>query len=90
MHNAAKLGRSLDVIYHVEKAACGDETKEKALHLACEKGHRDIVQYLISQRVDVNWKCENEMTAIDFASIYRHSEIVEILLQNGATLNGIN
>ena len=50
------------------------------LHLACMKGHLDMIKYLISRcKCKPNHATSNGLTAIDFAQICRHKEVVSYL-----------
>ena len=56
-----------------------------ALAFACDKGHLDIVAYLLEHGAEVN-VTDNfyEFTPIVMASFNEHVEIIELLLANGA------
>ena len=50
------------------------------LHFACMKGHLDTVKYLINTwKCNPNYTTSNGLTAIDFAQICRHNEVVNYL-----------
>ena len=50
------------------------------LHFACMKGHLDTVKYLISTcKCNPNHATSNGFTAIDFAQICKHKEVVSYL-----------
>ena len=98
---ACKEGNLLNVQYLIEvenfdenkKLDQYDEElrifKDQALiHIACEHGHLNIVQYLIGKiGVDVNSKGCWEKTPIQFACERNHAKIIEYLLSNGAKLD---
>ncbi|KAJ7490142.1 ankyrin repeat protein, partial [Mycena galericulata] len=51
------------------------------LHLASEKRHIDVVQFLLDNGADVNAE-----TALQMAARQGHDDIVQILPKNGANL----
>jgi serine/threonine-protein phosphatase 6 regulatory ankyrin repeat subunit B len=54
---------------------------------ACEAGHIRTARYLIKRKVDVN-RAANNTTPLQAAQSNRHTEVVELLLQNGAVDKG--
>ncbi len=58
-----------------------------ALILASQKGHTDIVKFLLDKGADVNVKAGMGFTALTFASFNGHIDIVKILLSKGADVN---
>uniref|UniRef100_A0A1X7TAR5 Uncharacterized protein n=1 Tax=Amphimedon queenslandica TaxID=400682 RepID=A0A1X7TAR5_AMPQE len=63
-----------------------DHTSEgkTALMLACEKGHEDIVDSLLSAGANVNIQDNNGWTALMIASEHNHISIIHTLLQANA------
>ncbi|KAI0595650.1 hypothetical protein F4775DRAFT_568507 [Biscogniauxia sp. FL1348] len=58
-----------------------------ALHLATRNGHKDIVDLLLSEDVDVNQRDRERYTPLHLASINGHREIATCLLDMGADLS---
>lgn len=60
----------------------------RALHLAVESGHRDIVEVLLDYKCSVSFKDCVNMTALHYAYSGGHATIIELLVNAGATLIG--
>ena len=80
-HYACKTGNIAKVKELLEQGVDPTVPYNRALHLACDNGHADIVSLLLQdKRVDptgyVNW-------AIREASISGYTKVVEVLLQDG-------
>jgi ankyrin repeat protein len=62
------------------------QDQRSALHLACEKGHQDIVKYLIKwgKGLDLDWQNTFGNTALHWTASEGHLRIAEILLEAGA------
>ena len=71
---------------YIDAPSKGTET---ALMLAAFNGNRPMVEYLIAQGADVNWRAEGPPeytpTALSMANENGHKEIVVILKKAGAT-----
>ncbi len=67
-----KKGIFLDVV-------CREKDNKTPLHIACEKGYKDIVNCLTSAGANVNVKDDHSLTPLFKTVIKRHSESVEIL-----------
>ncbi|OQE16555.1 hypothetical protein PENFLA_c027G10004 [Penicillium flavigenum] len=67
----------------VERASLGvpDQLGRLPLHLAAERGHRQMVQDIVSHKVDLNARCNNGQTALHRAA-WGGSPAVLKLLQN--------
>ncbi|XP_046346164.2 ankyrin repeat domain-containing protein 50-like [Haliotis rufescens] len=75
-----KKGADLSLAYN----AAGSNV----LHVACFKGHVDVVKYLLSQdTVDVNSRGWKKRTPMMRAAEKGHKEIVELLVNKGADLS---
>lgn len=56
-----------------------DQTQ--ALHLACQRGHKEVVKLLIGEKANLNAKSEDGNTPLSEACKYQHLEIAELLLE---------
>ena len=56
------------------------------LHKACEKGHFQIVKYLISQKVDLNAKNKSRQTPLYVACNRNNFTIAQMLIESGADI----
>ncbi|XP_046567998.1 serine/threonine-protein phosphatase 6 regulatory ankyrin repeat subunit A-like [Haliotis rubra] len=58
------------------------------LHLACFRGHVEVVKYVLSQNaVDINSRGNSSKTPVMDAGRNGHKDMVELLVQNGANLS---
>lgn len=55
-----------------------------ALMGVCFKGYPDIARYLIEAGANVNISIENMGTALTFANMGKHADVVEVLVAAGA------
>ena len=60
---------------------------QSALGIAAQKGHTDIVQYLISKGAPVNAQGIYGANSLVYACWHKHADTVHILLDNGADPN---
>ncbi|KAK3003682.1 hypothetical protein RJ639_018452 [Escallonia herrerae] len=67
-----------------------DSEGRTALHMASANGHVDIVDYLISNRVDVNSSNAEKNTPLHWACLNGHVEIVKRLILAGASVSAVN
>lgn len=57
------------------------------LHWACDRGHYDVVRYLIENNCNVNAQDMDQLTPLHYASLCGYKNIVEILLENGGDVS---
>lgn len=57
------------------------------LHIACAKGHRDIVELLINAKANINAKMKTNETPLYFAAKRNNSGLVKVLLDRGAFID---
>jgi ankyrin repeat protein/uncharacterized membrane protein YgcG len=94
LYEASKRGR-LDVVKLLIERGATINTKESdfsftPLHVASERKHADIVRYLIGKGAVVDVRNKWEQTPLwqaAWQTWHQDSEVVEILLQNGADPN---
>jgi ankyrin repeat protein len=58
-----------------------------ALSVACREGHQWAVEYLIERGARIDFTSRRRNTVLVQASTYRHKEIVELLIAEGANAN---
>lgn len=84
-----EAGAQADVRCNCPGDLGGDAT---ALIMASREGHTDVVRALLSDKVDVNAKSKDGSTplllAADTCGIGGGEDLVELLLENGADVNG--
>ncbi|GHM58644.1 MAG: hypothetical protein sL5_07220 [Candidatus Mesenet longicola] len=64
-----------------------DNKGKTLLHYAAEKGSREIIEFLIDERVDVNIKDKDGNTALHVAAKKGHVDTVKLLLRKDAHFN---
>jgi len=60
------------------------------LHMACRKGDKDVVKFLISKGAEVDRKNSSGQTPLWLAANYGHREIVELLINKGADIKEVS
>jgi cytohesin len=55
-----------------------------ALHYAAQKGHKEIIELLIANSVNVNAKNLTDKTPLDWANTFNRTEIADLLRKHGA------
>lgn len=95
--DACKKGRLLAVKYWLNRepslieAFQSEDYLFTPLHCAVIHDHADIVEYLLSQRADVNKSVpNNQMRALHFAGQHANVPVVQILLNSGADVNAVD
>jgi len=92
--SSAKDGNLKDVKTAIDNGAdinYKSDVGDTALMLASEKGHKDIVEFLLKQDgIDINAKSNSEMTALMYASSDDYKDIVKLLIDAGANKNPKN
>ena len=67
-----------------------DSSENTLLHVACQNGHLEIVQYLVQNGAEVNARNNQKDTPLALACPGRHTDIVKFLMQNGANIDTVN
>ncbi len=97
LHNAAKFGH-VDIVEILledgnaklegkTKAGDNPNTDRTALHLACQYGQVNLVNYLISQGANVHATDCMGQTPLWFASFNGHVEVIKLLIEYGANVD---
>lgn len=64
---------------------------KNTLHLACEKGHIEVAEYLIEQGMSVNVRTKwNKYTPLHLAAEGNHSDMMKFLISKGARIRARN
>ncbi|KAF8819494.1 hypothetical protein IE077_000932 [Cardiosporidium cionae] len=61
-----------------------------SLHIAADRGHKEVMECLIGNRVNINVVDNYGNTFLHVAAILGSKEVVECLIKNGANINAIN
>jgi ankyrin repeat protein len=87
-HDAARKGDTMALKEILDKnpklVNVRDQFGNIALHGAVEKGHIQVIKYLISKGADVNAKDGEGRTPLYYAEITANTEIDELLRKYGA------
>jgi ankyrin repeat protein len=60
-----------------------DDQGETPLHFAANLGHKDVVEFLLAKKADVNAKANNGWTPLYVAGRTGHNDVAELLRQHG-------
>jgi len=94
IHDAAKDG-NLDEVKRLlasnpELLNAVNDRNASALHFACEYGHLELAQYLLSKGPDLAIKDADGDTPLHGAALSNNKDIVEALIAGGADVNARN
>jgi ankyrin repeat protein len=95
IHDAARTGdlekvKSL-VKEHPELVSSAEERNgQMPLHIAAFNDRKDVVEFLLANKADVNAKAKNGSTPLHLAAGKGNKEIVELLLANNADVNAVD
>ena len=91
IHDAAGRGDLSKVKELLENTpSLVDEKNERGktpLHFAAERGHVEVVGYLLEKGADVDAKNLAGETPLHYAAGYSHIEVIKLLLKSGADVN---
>lgn len=59
------------------------------LHMACLRGDMELIEYLVSQKPDLDIKDSNNLSAVAYAAQRNHKRAVRFLQENGANMTGV-
>src|SRR6185312_8461130 len=54
---------------------------------AAEKGHKDVVEFLLQNKADIKAKSDSGWTALHAAAYHGHKDVAELLVANKADVN---
>ncbi|XP_063677097.1 ankyrin repeat domain-containing protein 27-like [Bolinopsis microptera] len=88
-HRSICASSVLLLIAHKANANTGDNLGRTPLHEVCERGHTDILQSMIYQKINlrVNAEAHNGDTPLHLAARYGYGDIVSLLLDVGASMS---
>jgi len=91
IHKAALKGDLAIVKTFLKKDAqlvnADDMNNKEPLHWAAEKGHLQVVEFLISKGADVNAKNVEDETPLHYSAGYGYIDVVKLLVSKGAAIN---
>lgn len=95
IHDAARSGDLAKVEAlikaHPELVSAKDEQYgQTPLEIAAFNGHKDVAEFLLANKADVNAKAKNGSTALHLAAAKGDAGIVELLLANNADVNALD
>ena len=83
---AGEIQRLISTLEYVRNINFVDPWRATALHKAAARGHRDIVELLLSKGASIEAMDQVEDTALHEASSNGHTSTVELLLTKGASV----
>jgi Protein of unknown function (DUF1566)/Ankyrin repeats (3 copies) len=95
IHDAARAGDLAKVEalirVHPDLVSAKDEKYgQTPLEIAAFSGHKDVAEFLLSHKADVNAKAKNGATALHLAAAKGNKDIVELLLSSNADVNALD
>ena len=89
LYNAAEAGKLNEVEAAVDAGAPMewanlDENGRRAVHVASNEGHKDVVAFLGSRGADVNAGTDSQVTPLHMAAMCGHASVCTTLLALGA------
>ena len=62
-----------------------DKQSRNLVMMACQKGWTRLVKLLLDYKCDVNYQDPNGQSALHLAVMYKHQEVVDLLLKHKST-----
>ncbi|XP_065565753.1 uncharacterized protein LOC136030611 [Artemia franciscana] len=60
-----------------------------SLHISAERGHLELVNFLLKNKADVNRRTDRDVTPLHLAALNGHLLVVKALIQKGADVNAL-
>jgi hypothetical protein len=95
IHDAARAG-DLAKVQALVKAnpslvsSKDDQYGQTPLHIAAFSDHKDVAEFLLANKADVNAKAKNGSTPLHLAAAKGNQDIVELLVANKADVNAVD
>lgn len=95
IHDAARAG-DLDKVTSLVKASPDlvsskdEKYGQTPLHFAAFNDHKDVAEFLLANKADINAKSKNGSTALHLAAGKGNKDIVELLLASKADINAVD
>ncbi len=95
IHDAARAGDLAKVQSLVKQQpdlvfSKDEQYGQTPLHIAAFYGHKDVAEFLLANKADVNARAKNGSTPLHLAAGRGNKEIVELLLANKAEVNAVD
>jgi hypothetical protein len=95
IHDAARAGDLAKVKLLVKEhpdlvSSKDDQYGQTPLHVAAFNDHKDVAEFLLANKADVNAKAKNGSTPLHLAAAKGNKDIVELLLANNADVNALD
>ncbi|MFZ1084015.1 MAG: ankyrin repeat domain-containing protein [Terracidiphilus sp.] len=95
IHDAARAGDLAKVKALVKAdpslvSSKDDQYGQTPLHIAAFNDHKDVAEFLLASKADVNAKAKNGSTPLHLAAAKGNKDIVELLLANKADINAVD
>jgi hypothetical protein len=95
IHDAARAGDLAKVQSLVKEdpklvSSVDAQYGQTPLHIAAFNDHKDVAEFLLANKADVNAKSKNGSTPLHLAAARGNKDIVELLLANKAEINALD
>ncbi|CAC5399442.1 unnamed protein product [Mytilus coruscus] len=79
-------------LYHCISSVndCRNRYESSPLYFACQEGHTDVVQMLITNKADINKSIKTGESPVYIACYLGHTEVCQMLINNNADINKCN
>jgi hypothetical protein len=95
IHDAARAGDLAKVESLVKQqpglvSSKDEQYGQTPLHMAAFNGHKDVAEFLLANKADVNARAKNGSTPLHLAAAKGNKDVVELLLANKAEINALD